>query len=256
MSFNRKALLAALGFVVALAPTTQAVPIFNADFEAFTVGSPPPTGALPDRPYSIDANLDVLVQNAGTVAGPTLTSGNFLHMGENPGEAPDLHFDVGTSFSNGIYTVSMDLLFENLDNYHVYFRNGMGSGLAPASQTIANIRFGQTGNVSLQSLGGTSSSTYAIGTAIHLETVFDLDADTWDAYLNGTQVVSNQGIMDGYLGMVAVGFDYTSSSPGPGFDGMMQLDNVKMEPIPEPATIALFTLGAMGLYGRARRRRK
>ena len=90
MLFDRRNLLVTLGLVLVLAWSSQAAPIFNADFEAFTVGSPTPTGALPDRPYSIDTNLDCLVQNSGTVAGPTLMSGNFLHMGENPGRTGSL----------------------------------------------------------------------------------------------------------------------------------------------------------------------
>jgi hypothetical protein len=183
-----------------------------------------------------------------------LTSGNFVRLGENPGEAPDLSFDVGVSFNTGIYSISMDLLFENLENYHVYFRNGVGSGLPPASQVIANVIFDQNGDVVMQSLGGNFSSSYGLGETIRFNATFDMDNDTWSAFLNGAQVVNNAAILSGYLGSVTIGFEYTRV--GSGYDGVMQFDNVMMAAVPEPSTVALVGLGLLGFLVSARRPRR
>jgi hypothetical protein len=247
--------LPAATLVLVLAPyVAHAGPIIDADFEAFALGSPPPTGPLPDRPFQIEPNLVVTVENSGTVPGPALSSGNFLRMGERPGEAPNLDFDVGQSFDTGVLRVGMDLLFENLENYNVYFRNGVGSGLPPNSQSIATVGFGESGDVRFVSLGGAWSTTYTTGSAIRLEAMFDMNNDRWNAFLNGVQIVSDETIMDGYLGRIGVGFEFTSFEPGPGFDGMMQLDNVVMEQVPEPGMLGLLGMGLAGVAALRRRR--
>jgi hypothetical protein len=202
----------------------------------------------------IYADFVVTVENSSTVAGPTLNSGNFLRMGERPGEAPNLDFDVGQSFDAGVFHVGMDLLFENLENYNVYFRNGVGSGLPPNSQSIATVGFGESGLVRFVSVSGAWTTTYAVGSAVRLDATFDMDTDTWNAFLNGVQIVSDETIMDGYLGRIGVGFEFTSFDPGPGFEGMMQLDNVVMEQVPEPGTLGLLGMGLAGAAALRRRR--
>jgi hypothetical protein len=174
--------------------------------------------------------LIATVENPGTVAGPTLLTGNFVRLGEAPGEAPDLFFDRNISFNSGIVVVSVDVLFENFESYHIYIRNGSGSGLPPASQSVANIMTTAAGSMRFESLGNTITTPYSVGVPIHIRNIFDLDVNTWDAFVNDALVVDNKTIMaDCHVGAVAIGFEFTSFTPGPGFDGMMQFDNFRFE---------------------------
>ena len=55
-----------------------------------------------------------------------------------------------------------------------------------------------------------------------------------------------------HIGLVGVGFDFTSFDPQPtGFDGVMQFDNFFFEhtdiQVPEPSALAPFAFGLSGL---------
>lgn len=220
----------------------QATTIYDADNEGFALGSTPPTTGPLDAPTSIDSNLGLIVEDGTTVAGPSLGPDKFLRLTESAGEAPDFRYDTGTSYTSGKWLVSMDLLFENLENYHIYFRE---SGSAAVS--VANIRFESDGDVRVQSAGGTSFGTYAAGVALELLAYLDLDADLMDVFLGGTQIANDQAI-DDVFGSASIGFEFTShTSQTTGFDGVMQVDNFRITSVPEPATLALLGLGLAGL---------
>ncbi len=57
-------------------------------------------------------------------------------------------------------------------------------------------------------------------------------------------------MMDGFLGRVVLGFEFTSFGPGPNFDGLMQFDNLRIEhlSIPEPAPLGLMVPALLGLW--------
>ncbi len=259
--FRRLALLAVVAIpVVGLSSEAGAVIVYNATFEGQTVGNPLPTGAPPGLPSSIDLNLTAIVEDAASVAPQAaLTTGNFARPAESAGEAPDLSFDSGTSFTTGVVTISMDLLFESLERYHILFREG--SGVGGAAINMADVLLDDVGGVTFQSNGGTvGTSSYAANTPIHFEAVFDLDNNIWDATWGGLLVVDDAAIFDEALGLVAIGFRFSGFTPLPsGQDGVMQLDNyvfdATLTAVPEPSSAALFGLGLLGLAV-ARRRRK
>ena len=93
---------------------------------------------------------------------------------------------------------------------------------------------------------------------VTVKATFDLDADTWDCWLDGSQVVNGQAIMDGYLNSVVIGFEWsgntTAENPN-GFSGVMQYDNLYMEQVPEPATLSLLGIGVL-VFLRKRRTSK
>ena len=170
-----------------------------------------------------------------------------MRLKESFGEAPDLAFDSGVSFLQGNYRISMDLLFENTEYYHVHFRNGVGSGLAPGSQVIADIIFDDHGMIELRSLGGKKVAWYPIGETINIRSIFNLDSDTWSVWINDKQVVDEMKILDGYLGSVVVGFEFSSWKPGCCLDGIMQLDNVRFEAVPIPSSFILLGSALFGI---------
>lgn len=228
-------------------PVAYADVLYMATNEGFTVGSTPPLTGPPDAPTSKDSNLGLTVEDGASVGAPNLGPDKFLRLTESAGEAPDFRYDIGTSLTSGLVRIKMHLLFENLENYHVYFRESGSSAVS-----VANIRFNATGTVAVESDGGTSTGSYSAGTSYLLEALLDLDADVMNVFLGGTQIASGQAI-DDVFGAAIIGFEFTSFSPGTGFDGVMQVDNFRVT-VPEPATLALLGLG-LAVLGFARRRR-
>jgi hypothetical protein len=195
MTCNR--FCAAVGLAL-LFSAAHAAPVYDVKFENFTVGNPIPSGEAGDRPFDIDTNLIHSVENAGTIAGATLPSGNFARLGEAPGIAPALIFDRNISFTTGIVHVGMDLLYETEDSYLIGFRNGRGSLggslVGSANQNVADLFFGGPSGALSTFLPGTGSrvlATVGYGTAFRFDGYFDMDADNWDAFINGTEVASD-----------------------------------------------------------------
>lgn len=258
MSGARRALIqfAVIAVVgVGTSMVAHAAVIYNADFEAQTVGMALPTGLPPGLPSQIDPNLTATVENAVSISPQAALPTRFARLSESAGEAPDLQFDSGVSFTSGTVTVSMDLLFESLESYHVYFREG--SGVGGAAVNMADIVTQSDGTVRFESNGGVvANATYAIDTAIHLEAIFNLDANTWDAMWDGVLVVDDAPIFDDALGLVIIGFEFSGFDAGPNQDGVMQFDNYRFETteVAEPSMLGILGLGLVGL-GLARRRK-
>lgn len=238
---------AAVVTLAAMMPNAGATLLYDATNEGFTVGTTPPTTGPLGAPTDINSNLGLTVANGGS---PSLGTGNYLRLTESAGEAPDFRYDIGTNRTSGVLRVSMDLLFENLENYHVYFRE-----TSTSATSVANIGFDSSGNITIQSTGGSvSGGTYAAGTAYLLEAILDLDADLMDVYLGGNLIAGARAI-DDVFGSAIIGFEFTGFNPAPtGFDGAMQVDNFRVSDVPEPATLALLGLGLAGVgFGRRRR---
>jgi len=218
--------------------------LYSATFEGFAAGTAlaaDPSGGSVDRPRSIDTNLTATVENGSTVPSgtPTLNSTRFARLKESCGEAPDLGFDrgiaLGTADSpNAIAHIGLDMLFETSDAYHVYFRNGAGSGIpGPASQSIADITI--TGStIRFASLNTNTTSQVAIGVPVRLDTYFDLGRKRWYADLNGTRVVNGAPFINSPLGLAVIGFGFTGfcdQAGQGGLDGAMQFDNFRFEQV-------------------------
>lgn len=186
--------------------------------------------------------------NRSALASPNLGTDQFLRLAESPGEVPDFAYDVGSSLTSGKWRVSMDLLFGNLEAYHVYFRES-GS----AAVNVADIRFSSGGGLTVDSLGGTRFASYAAGFAYRLVAELDLDAELMDVFLNGVQITSDQAI-DDVFGSATIGFEFTSTDPVPGgFDGMMQVYNFRVASVPAPSLPALVFIGLAGFLAARRR---
>lgn len=236
---------------------TGAGVLYDADFDAFDAGTPLPadaTGSSDARPSSIDSNLTATVEDTTTLEGTsTVNTTKFVRLRESCGEAPTLHFDrgiaLGTASSpNAIAHVALDVLFENLESYQILFRNGAGSGIpGPASQTVADIDTTSTGNMHFQSFGGTTTIAYQAGVTYHIDAFFDLGNNRWYVFVNGDRVVNGTAILDSPLGLVGIGFNFSSFCPPDetaSFSGVLQFDNFALAEVgaipgvETPATIA------------------
>ena len=242
---NRLAIaLTSAAMLVGTAPSVGATLLYSATNEEFSVGSTPPTTGPLGAPTSIDGNLGLTVANGGGLA-----TGNFLRLTESAGEAPDFRYDIGTSLTSGKVSVSMNLLFERLENYHVYFRE-----TSTSVTSVANLQFGTGGGITIETVGGSvSGGTYAAGTTYLLEANLDLDADLMDVFLNGTLIAGGRAI-DDVFGAAIIGFEFSSFVASPGdFDGVMQVDNFRVS-VPEPGTLALLGFGLVAVATRRRKR--
>jgi len=227
----------------ALAGTTT---VFDADFEAFTLGSPPPLAAAADRPESIEPAAITTVENNATIAGPALSSGNFLRVVEDTApEAPNLRFDRGLGFNAGVVNIAFDLLIEVEENYSFNFRPTGNS----AGQLL---NMGTDGNTLNFTAGGsTQSADITSGAALRIGIEIDLDARLINATVNGVDVVTDLATDDNEFGSINFGFAFSNDDPTRA-NGAFQLDNLLVTQIPAPGTAGL--LAAAGLAAVRRRR--
>ena len=80
----------------------------------------------------------------------------------------------------------------------------------------------------------------AVGVPFNIELSFDLDTLTYNAWVDGTPVVTGAPFNTGradfpipHIGLVNAGFEFTSFNPQPtGFDGAMQIDNILVQHTP------------------------
>lgn len=243
MMQNKKLVSVLAGPVLALSTTmAQAILIYDADNEGFSLGTTPPTTGPLDAPTSIDPNLGLTVEDGTTVAGPNLGPDKFLRLTESAGEAPDFRYDAGVTYTSGEWLVSMDLLFENLENYHVYFRESSTSAVS-----VANINFIQDGRVRVESSGGISLDSYAAGVSYELLVYLDLGSSLMDVFLNSMQIANDLAIDDEF-GAVLIGYEFSSLDPqDPVFNGVMQVDNFRISSVPEPSVVSLVCMGLVGM---------
>ncbi|RYG21335.1 PEP-CTERM sorting domain-containing protein [bacterium] len=158
-----------------------------------------------------------------TYVSPFTTQGyTFSSIGEYATWTPTS--DAGTIFSN--YTGSA-ALFENLANDTTLIKDG-GGAFNLLSIDVANVyRQGVSGSTTITftgtlTLGGTVSQSYDIPADNPLHTV----------------------VLSGFTGLSSV----LISSP----DNAYQFDNVNVEAVPEPASMAALGLGALALLRRKR----
>ncbi|MEM7756473.1 MAG: hypothetical protein AAF297_12680 [Planctomycetota bacterium] len=226
-----------------LAGTTT---VFDADFEAFTVGSPPPIGAASDRPFSIEPAAITTIENAGSITGPALNTGNFMRIAERAAsEAPNLLFDRGVGFNSGVVNIAFDLLLEVDENYSFNFRN---TGNSAGSLLNMDIIFG---TLVFQTADGQQASTAVSGERLAFEIEIDLDAQLINASVNDIDVVTNLSTQDNEFGRLTFGFGFSGDNPD-NANGVLQLDNLFVTQVPTPTTLGV--LAAAGLIAPRRRR--
>ena len=227
----------------ALAGTTT---VFDADFEAFTLGAPSPTGPAADRPVSIEPTVDAAIESAATVAGPALSSGQFLRAVElTAPEAPSFRFDRGLGFDSGQVNIAFDLLLETEEEYRIGFRpTGSSAG------SLLNILISED-VLRFQTGAGSELLFITIGEALRFEIDIDLDTQLVNASINGDSVVTDLATNNNEFGRINFGFAFSDNDPARA-TGAFQLDNLFVTQVPTPATAGLFT--AAGLVAARRRR--
>lgn len=225
-------------FLLLPVSVAQADMFYNVDFEdpPHILGQVPTTGTGIDRPYQ----TQLTVIDSG-ISGFSGQAGRFTDVGSNA----YTWFLLGSSVTSGIHSISWDaamLSLDSSDGLQVAMTIGGGDGTGIDLST----RFLTGGNIVVSdpfdSVGEEVIDTWSVGEVFQFQALLDLNNDTYDYFLNGSQVIDGQSLeTDASISEVMFQRPFVTSE--------FTLDNFRWEytPIPEPTTLTLLGLGGLGL---------
>lgn len=254
LGLNMNFRLMALGTLLALGASSQAVTLFSDDFESRTLGNIGGQGI-----WGTDASTQFLVaSDAGKFVGTKSLKVN--HSGAGAGTTwayPTLapSYTVVPSSGVNVLNLSADFYMESGSFTGTGSRQYGFEIFTTSFSTVASARFSSDGKV--VSFGtGTTTTT---GVAVPFDTFFNFrlslnyTSGQGSMWLNGAQVGSNFNFN---TALTSIGDgDIRGTNlipPSSSVSGSAYADNYKFEAVPEPASMAALGLGILGL---ARRRR-
>ena len=223
MKRNGRTPLALVAAVAAtVAGSTGVQPLLEARFDAHPLDRPIGTGgpAL-GEPISVAPSITAIVRGA-PLPTPALELTDASAGGAG---AAEFGFLGAVEVEQGELSIAMDLWFEQLQRYAVLVREAGG-----AARNFVSITFIADGSVLVDDAGGVSGflpGSYGPGRRIPLLLVFDLDAATYDLYLDGALRVADEphDVPDRGVGTVHVGLDFDVD-----LDGRLFLDDLVVVP--------------------------
>lgn len=186
----------------------------HADFNDKTVDQPIGTGgATVGEPIEVDPYVTAIVRE-GPMGSPSLEIADI--SGEYAG-ATVFEFPGGAEISSGIVNISADLWFPALgpgNAFFVHVRQAQG-----ASEEFASIRFLENGSVAIFDANdyiGTFVGAFETSRLIRLILDYDMDAGTYDLWLDGTRLVDDRahGVVGYGIGGIYLGADYDEDLEG------------------------------------------
>jgi hypothetical protein len=189
----------------------------NANFNYKTLNMPIETGG-PEvgEPIAVDPFILAYVR-----PGPLYTPS--LEITDNDDYAAGyatFEFVRGEEVVNGLVVIAMDLWFDKYDRYNFIVREH-GS----AAYRFSDLHFGPDGMIQCSDAGGVVGSfgPYQIGRVHRIMIVHNLDAGTYDVWMDGLLKIDDEphGIMQRGIGRVALGCANDSD-----YDGRIYLDNL------------------------------
>jgi len=187
--------------VVLMAPSAMAEVLLLADFDDLPIDEPVGTsGAAAGEPVSVDPAITAIVR--GT---PLATPA--LEIRDNDDfSAGYARFQLlgDVEVSAGLLAIDADLYFVEFEGYTIAVREAFSS-----ASSFANVDFSEWGDVSLSDAAGALGPVgdYETGRVTRLRLLFDLDAGTYDVFLDGQVVVAGRahGVTGTGIGAVLVG---------------------------------------------------
>ena len=215
---------ALIALVTTLPAPASAGVLLDVDFEQMSPGSPVAVGG------------PIVGRAGGDLSGAITTrierhdDSNWLAIGDNDEYAAGaVRFEggQGRGYLNGEVAFSADLYFDPISEgstFFVYVREAGSS-----ASTFLSLTFSDTGNISLsdQNTPHKAIATYGdrTGRPLPLDLVFDMEALTYDVWLDGELVVEAErhGIEEVGVGSILFGTAHDAD-----YEGVLYVDNVMM----------------------------
>ncbi len=200
------ALTASLG-----AGAARADILLEADFDNQLLDAPVGTGgAAVGEPVSFGAQITAIVRAA------PFTTPSLEITDNSSGSAGSVGFELlgSAEVTSGVMSINAKLWFDSLDKYFLYVRE-QGS----SSDSFLSMTFGATGSISARdedTSTGVVIGSYDTGRLFPISLVYDMDANTYDIYLDGSLALENEphGVVGSGVGTVYFGIGYDEDLTG------------------------------------------
>jgi hypothetical protein len=234
--------LAALAASAALATSASAAVVFNETFEGYTLGDVAGQGLWADFGGAELTNVVDTMANGGTksLAFSTKPAGGY---------GSDATVEVVAPITAGQLVLSFDIFHPTTNDGDGFFYFSRGATLATVFQQ--GISLEARGTAGTFGDDGSPKTGLLTGQWVPVVMNIDLDADTLVATYGGTQIFNGAWITDAGLPSQYQGIDIWADGGTSG--GSFYIDNLRLDAVPEPSSIALLGLGAGGLFFRRRR---
>lgn len=220
--------------------------VYNVTFEEppHFVGQPPVTGTGTDRPTPTANEWEIRNDIAGFASQVA-----YLPDWGTPGGA--MGFVPSGVYASGIHSImwdasmlSLDLTSGGLEIATMITSDGSGP-----IETLG-IDFLNNGAITVTDISdggfGETVGTWMPGDVFAFHAILDLDADTYDFFLNGSLVIDSQPLgADANISAVSFNRPFSTAE--------FALDNFRWEIVPEPSSIILLLCGGCILAGSRRR---
>jgi hypothetical protein len=198
----------------------------QADFNDKTIDAPIGTGgASVGEPVEVSPSITAIVR-AEPMATPSL---EIQDNHDYSAGSARFEFLASAEITAGVFAISTDMWFHELSpgfDFFIYIRE-QGS----SANKFGDLRFTPSGSVTLYDSNGYYGNigTYEIGRVYPVKYEFDMDAGTYDVYLDGVLVVDDRahGVVDRGVGAVLFGCGHDSD-----YDGYFNVDNIFVREIP------------------------
>ena len=214
---NVGVVLAVMALPVAGVAAGPGLTLLSANFDDKAIDQPIGIGgASVGEPVQVDGNVVAIVRDTPTTT-PSLeiadaddfASGTVRFELENNLEVVD-----------GILTIDVDLWFDTLDSYVMYVREPSFS-----VHQFLSLRFDNGGSVAYGDAAGSGGTigSYETGRPYPVHVAFDMDAGTYDVWLDGKEVVTGRahGITKRGVGAVLIGLNSDVN-----LEGSVYVDNL------------------------------
>jgi hypothetical protein len=230
---------------------TELPPVWSDDFEAYSPGNIDGQGPWVDFGGTLPGIVSTAQANSG-VQSLALT----LNPADDGSYGSDVYIvalDNGTVLTSGSWALSYQMFVPSdyEGQLHMYISQGeMPTDFRQGAWLLAT-----EGDVLQYNFGGTTPLVLDEWAEVKLEV--DLDTDTVTISYDGTPIYTGAWAIEGPPGPALGGINFWADG-GPGLTGTAYIDDFVLSPtaefvIPEPASLSLLALGALGLL---RKRRK
>lgn len=233
--------LAALAAGAALTTSAGAAVIFNETFEGYTLGNANGQGGWVDFGGAQLTNVVDTIANGGSQS---------IQFTTTPGYGSDSTFDMTSPITSGQGVLSFDVYHPATNDGKLLMFFSRGATLTGGfEQGVFLTSNGTAGTFGADK--SAMSTPLLTDQWVSVNISFDLDANTSVVTYGGTEIYNGVWVAEGVLPSQYQGIDIWAD--GGTSVGAFNIDNLRLDAVPEPSSIALLGLGVGGLFFRRRR---